>query len=353
MSDEPVSFGVVCPAPGEADGRITLAHGGGGRLMRRLIDEVIGPELGVAKDYLSLDSAVMDFPAGNRLAMTTDSYVVSPLFFPGSDIGALAVNGTINDLAVCGARPLALSVGLIAEEGLAVERMRAVLASMRRAADAAGVALVTGDTKVVERGKGDELFINTSGVGLVPSDRALSPDRIEPGDAVLVSGDLGRHGVAIACARENLALESSVESDCAPLNGLVEALFHAGVAVRCLRDLTRGGLVSALVELGGSAGVQIRLEESDVPVSDSVAGVCELLGLDPYYLANEGRLVAVVSRGSADQALEVLRAHEASAALCGIVEQGGEGAAPLTCRTRFGSSRVLDLLSGDQLPRIC
>lgn len=347
------SFSVVCPAPGDAGERITLAHGGGGRLMRRLIDEVIGPELGVAEKNLALDSAVLDIPPGHRLAMTTDSYVVRPIFFPGSDIGALAINGTVNDLAVAGAKPLAISVGLIAEEGLEVARLRAVLASMKQAAETAGVQLVTGDTKVVERGKGDELFINTSGVGLVPEGRDLSPANIRPGDAVLVSGDLGRHGVAIACAREGLALESTVESDCAPLGGLVEELFDAGVEIRCLRDLTRGGLVSALVELATSAGVQVQLEETIIPVSDPVQNVCELLGLDPLYLANEGRLVAIVGEDSAGRALEVLQQFESSAAHCGQVAEAAASGAPLVCRTSFGSTRVLDLLSGDQLPRIC
>lgn len=353
MSDVPEGFGVVCPAPDTGGERITLAHGGGGRLMHRLIVDVIGPGLGVASHHLALDSAVLDMPPGGRLAMTTDSYVVKPLFFPGADIGALAINGTVNDLAVAGARPVAISVAFIIEEGMVLERLRAVLASMKRAADAADVALVTGDTKVVERGKGDELFINTSGVGLVPDGRAPSPRQAQPGDAVLVSGDLGRHGVAIACARGNLALQSPVESDCAPLNGLVESLFEAGVVIRCLRDLTRGGLVSALVELAAVAGRQIRLDEARIPVADSVNSVCELLGLDPFYLANEGRLVAIVAPESAARALAVMQKRGPEAAVCGTVAAAGEGDAPLVCRTRFGSSRVLDLLSGDPLPRIC
>jgi len=353
VTDAPESFGVVCPVPGDDGDRITLAHGGGGRLMHRLIADVIGPGLGVDPKHLAVDSAVIDMPAGGRLAMTTDSYVVRPLFFPGADIGALAVNGTVNDLAMAGARPLAISVGFIAEEGLALSRLRSVLASMKRAAAAAGVALVTGDTKVVERGKGDELFINTSGMGLVPEGRDPAPRRIRPGDVVLVSGDLGRHGVAIACARENLALESPVESDCAPLNALVESLFEAGVDIRCLRDLTRGGLVSALVELAHTAGLQARLDEAAIPVSEEVRGVCELLGLDPLYLANEGRLVAIVSPDSSDRALAVMRERDPEAAACGTVESAGTDAASLVCRTPFGSTRVLDLLSGDQLPRIC
>jgi hydrogenase expression/formation protein HypE len=321
--------------------------------MRRLIEEVIGPELGLSAGDVALDSALLDVPKGHRLALTTDSYVVRPLFFPGSDIGALAVNGTVNDLAVSGARPSALSVGLIAEEGLEVARLRAVLASMRRAAEAAGVRLVTGDTKVVERGKGDELFVNTSGIGWVPDGRELSPARIRPGDVVLVSGDLGRHGVAIACAREGLALESRVESDCAPLAAPVEALFEAGVEVRCLRDLTRGGLVAALVELASSAGVRVELEEAGIPVSEPVQSVCELLGLDPLHLANEGRLVAIVAEASAQHALDVLRTFEPGASLCGQVGEPGAAGVPLVCRTRFGSVRALDLPSGDPLPRIC
>jgi len=353
VSDTGPRFQVVCPAAGEGERIVTLAHGGGGRLMRRLIEGVIGPALGLASGQLALDSAMFDAPAGQRLAMTTDSYVVKPLLFPGGNIGSLAVNGTVNDLAAAGARPLAMSVGLIAEEGLEIETLRRILESMRRAADAAGINLVTGDTKVVERGKGDGLFVNTAGIGAVPAGRDVSPARIRPGDAVLVSGDLGRHGVAIACARENLGLDSVVDSDCAPLNGMVEALFEAGIDVHALRDLTRGGMVSALVELAGSAAVQIRLEEAQIPVSGGVRSVCELLGLDPFYLANEGRMALVVAPGSAERALELLRDYQSSASHCGSVGEARAGDPPLVCRTAFGSARVLDLLSGEQLPRIC
>ena len=349
----PKRFGVVCPAPGDGGERLTLAHGGGGRLMRRLIDDVIGPGLGVSEAHLSLDSALLDVPPAHSLAMTTDSYVVRPLFFPGSDIGALAINGTVNDLAMVGARARAIGVGLILEEGFALADLRRVLESMKRAADAAGVDIVTGDTKLVERGKGDGLFINTSGVGFVPAGRSLSPRRVEAGDVILVSGDLGRHGAAIACSREGLALESEITSDCAPLSALVEALFDAGVALHCLRDLTRGGLVSALVEIASAARLQARLDEDAVPVSPPVRSVCELLGFDPFYLANEGRLVAIVPERSAEVALNIMRQFEPSAARCGGIGVRNESGAPLVCRTAFGTTRVLDLLSGDPLPRIC
>ncbi len=290
---------------------------------------------------------------GMRLAFTTDSFVVRPLIFPGGTIGDLAVNGTVNDLAMCGARPLYLSAGFILEEGLAMETLRLVVASMREAAARAGVALVTGDTKVVDKGKGEGIFINTAGIGIVESPLDPGPAAVEPGDAVLVSGDLGAHGVAILSVREGLEFESPILSDTAPLWPAVEALLRAGVAVHCLRDLTRGGLASALNEIAAARGVLIRIHEAWIPVAEPVRGACEILGLDPLYVANEGRFAAFVPERDADRALEVLAQApvSAGAARIGVVEEGPAGTVVL--RSRVGGNRVLDLLSGEQLPRIC
>jgi hydrogenase expression/formation protein HypE len=285
--------------------------------------------------------------------MTTDTFVVSPLFFPGGDIGRLAVFGTVNDLAMAGARPVALSAGFILEEGLPLATLERVVASMRRAADEAGVRVVTGDTKVVDRGKGDGVFINTAGIGVVAPGVDIAPRRVAPGDIVVVSGDLGRHGVAVMSVREGLAFEAELESDCAPLAGLVEALLEADVDVHCLRDLTRGGLAAALCEIAEGAGVGIALEEASIPVSEPVAGACELLGLDPLYVANEGRLVAFVPAEVAAQTLEIMRTHQAAPrpASIGIITKEHAGLVQL--RNPLGAERIVDLLSGEQMPRIC
>ncbi len=287
------------------------------------------------------------------LAFTTDSYVVRPLFFPGGDIGSLAVNGTINDLAMCGAKPLYLSAGFILEEGLSLEVLQRVVHSMAEAACVAGVPIVTGDTKVVDRGKGDGIFISTSGVGLVPNGVRVLPTLIQPCDAILVSGDLGLHGVAVLSVREGLTFDGNIESDSAPLHHVVADLIGSGIEIHCLRDLTRGGLASVLNELASAAKVGMAVEESDIPVNESVRGACELLGLDPLYVANEGRFVAIVPAPQADAALAVMHRHKAAhlAAHIGVVTTRD---APLVIlRTVVGTHRVLDLLSGEQLPRIC
>ncbi|HET8760151.1 MAG TPA: hydrogenase expression/formation protein HypE, partial [Nitrospiria bacterium] len=298
------------------------------------------------------DAAVAEIN-GARLALTTDSYVVSPLFFPGGDIGSLAVNGTVNDLAMAGARPLYLSAGFIIEEGLPRDVLTKVVGSMRAAADEAGVRIVTGDTKVVDKGKADGLFINTTGVGLVEARRPIQPNRVRPGDAILVSGDLGRHGIAVMAAREGLAFETALESDSAPLASLVLSLLEAGIDLHCLRDLTRGGLASALNEIAESAGAAIEVDERRISVREDVRGACELLGLDPLYVANEGRLVAFVPDRDAERALALMRAHRfgAGATVIGRVDAAAEPA--VTVRSALGTSRVLDMLSGEQLPRIC
>jgi hydrogenase expression/formation protein HypE len=345
-------FNLSCPVASPADDRVLLAHGGGGRLMHQLIEKVFLPEFSSAALEARHDGAILRVN-GLRLAFTTDSYVVRPLIFPGGTIGDLAVNGTVNDLAMCGARPLYLSAGFILEEGLEMETLRLVVRSMREAARRAGILLVTGDTKVVDKGKGDGVFINTAGIGVVEAPADIGPAAVRSGDAVLVSGDLGAHGVAVLSVREGLEFESPILSDTAPLWAPIEALLRAGIEVHCLRDLTRGGLASALNEIAEAGGVGIRVEEAAVPVTEAVQGACEILGLDPLYVANEGRFVAFVPEGDAERALKLLRGLPVSAAAARIggVTEGPRGVVAL--ESRIGGHRVLDMLSGEQLPRIC
>ncbi len=316
--------GPVCPLPAPDDGCIELAHGGGGARMHRLIEGLFRPAFGSPPTDPAHDGATVPV-GGSRLAFTTDSFVVTPLEFPGGDIGALSVIGTVNDLAMCGARPLSLSAGFILEEGLEIALLRRIAASMGQAAAAAGVAVSTGDTKVVERGKGDGLYISTAGIGLIPPGVAIGPQFVRPGDAVLLSGDVGRHGIAIMAAREGLGFETAIESDMASLAPPVAALLDAGVTLHCLRDLTRGGLATALVEIATAAGLELRLDADAVAVSDAVRGACEILGLDPWYVANEGRLVAFVPDADTARALAVLRAQPGGAAASVI---GRVGAGP-------------------------
>lgn len=328
------------------DELVNLAHGAGGKATHDLVEALFLTELGNGTG----DAALL---AGG-LAVTTDSFVVKPLFFPGGDIGALAVNGTVNDLAMAGARPLALTAGFVVEEGFPVAELRRIAASMRAAADAAGVGVVAGDTKVVERGKGDGVFVTTTGVGLVEPGRELSPQRVVPGDRVLVSGTIGDHGIAVLVARGGLELETDLESDTAPLNGLVETLLAAvGPGVRWLRDPTRGGVATTLNELALDADLAVVLDESALPVHAAVAGACEILGLDALYVANEGKLVAVVAAELADVALAALRGHELGAAAAIVGEIRASPAGMVFLETVFGGSRVVDMLVGDPLPRIC
>jgi hydrogenase expression/formation protein HypE len=347
-----MSGGLSCPIPDPGQDIIELAHGGGGLLMHRLIDQIIRPAFATSDDDFTHDGAVFE-PSGPRLAFTTDSYVVRPLFFPGGDIGSLAVFGTVNDLAMCGARPLYLSVGFILEEGLPIPLLRQVVASMRAAAETAEVRLVTGDTKVVERGRGDGLYVNTAGIGEVRPGVTIGPRHIQPGDAVLVSGDIGRHGIAVMAAREGFGFEGEIASDCAPLAQTVTRLLDDGIELHCLRDPTRGGLATALVEIARTGNVTMRIEESAIAVSDPVRGACELLGLDPLYVANEGRFVSFVPAAAAPRALSILRSAPggSDASMIGRVESRGEGAVLLA--GPIGGTRVLDMLSGEQLPRIC
>ena len=351
MTETP-EFGASCPLPHTDCAEILLAHGGGGRLMHQLIERTIVPVFRNPVLDVRHDSAVLDLD-GARLAFTTDGYVVRPLFFPGGNIGSLAVNGTVNDLAMCGARPLYLSAGFVLEEGLPVETLQRILASMKRAADDAGVQIVTGDTKVVDRGKGDGIFITTAGVGRLDHTLAIAPTSVRAGDAVILSGDIGRHGMAIMAVREGLEFETTIESDCAPLAGLVADLISAGIEVHCLRDLTRGGLASALIEIAEAGAVQIHIREAAIPVGEEVRGACEILGFDPLYVANEGRFVCFAPEADAERALRILRAHPLGkeAALIGSVTQKAPGL--VTLESHIGATRIVDMLSGEQLPRIC
>jgi hydrogenase expression/formation protein HypE len=345
-------FQLHCPVPLNGGDCVQLAHGGGGRRMQELLEGLVLPAFGNDILLERHDGASLNI-GGAKLAFTTDSYVVRPLFFPGGDIGTLAINGTVNDLAMCGARPLYLSSALILEEGLPMETLRRVVDSMRSSARTANVQLVTGDTKVVDKGKGDGIFINTAGIGVREHDITISPRNVRPGDAILLSGDIGRHGIAIMATREGLSFESTVASDCAPLWEPIEALLTADVDIHCLRDLTRGGLSSSLIEIAEAGGVRNAIEEASISIREEVVGACEILGLDPLYLANEGRFVAFVPAHEADRALEVLRSFTVSAeAVCiGRVMEGPAGL--VTMKTWLGTERIVDMLSGEQLPRIC
>ena len=347
-------FTLSCPIPISEYPTVLLAHGGGGKLMHQLIERIFITAFGNPLLETRHDAATLNIPGG-KLAFTTDSYVVRPLFFRGGDIGTLAINGTVNDLSMSGARPLYLSAGFIIEEGLAMETLWRVVQSMRAAADAAGVSIVTGDTKVVDRGKGDGIFINTAGVGVIEHDLAISPASVREGDVILLNGDIGRHGMAIMAEREGLAFESAIDSDCAPLNGVVGALVAAGIEIHCMRDLTRGGLASALVEIAEAARVAVRIEENAIPVREDVRGACEILGIDPMYVANEGRFICIVPEREADRALGILRGDEmgAEARRIGVIGSGDSSAGLVTLKSCIGASRIVDMLSGEQLPRIC
>jgi hydrogenase expression/formation protein HypE len=348
----------TCPLPQSRYDHVLLGHGSGGQLTADLIGRLFLPALG--NEVLSAleDQATVSLSAGNgvkaaRIAFTTDAFVVRPLFFPGGDIGRLAVHGTVNDLAVGGARPLFLSAAFILEEGLPLADLERIVASMRDACGEAGVALVTGDTKVVDRGKGDGVFITTSGIGLVPEGRVLSIHAAQPGDRILVSGTLGDHGIAILSVREGLEFETVLESDSAPLHGLAEAILEACPGTRCMRDPTRGGLSSALNELAAASRVGVELAEAALPLRREVKGACEMLGLDPLYVANEGKLIAVVPPEDAGRALAAMQAHPLGkdAAVIGMVVAAHPGMVVL--RSRVGGERVVTLLTGEQLPRIC
>ncbi len=361
---EQPDWDAACPVPVSRYDRVVLGHGSGGRLSHELLTEVFLEELGTDSVEHEEDQAILswgrmaaeagqDAAGATRLAFTTDSFVVSPTFFPGGNVGDLAVNGTVNDLCMGGAVPEYLSAAFILEEGFPIASLRKIVLSMRRAADEARVRIVTGDTKVVERGKGDGVYVTTSGVGRVPASRRLSAKNARPGDRVLVSGTLGDHGIAMVAVREGIELETSLVSDTRPLVGLVEVLLQAAPNTRALRDPTRGGLSSSLNEIARSSSVAIRLEEVVLPIRPEVKGACELLGLDPLYVANEGKLVAIVPPEETGTALEALRQHPdgKQAAVVGEVTDGSAGR--VTLRSSIGGERVVSLLSGQQLPRIC
>ena len=341
-----------CPLPFEDYPNVLLAHGGGGKLMNQLIERIFLASFDNPALAQRHDGSVLEIN-GQRIAFATDSYVVQPLFFPGGDIGTLAVNGTVNDLAMCGANPKWLSAGFIIEEGLPMETLWRVAQSMKKAADAAGVQLVTGDTKVVDKGKGDGLFINTAGIGIVEHRVSIHPGHVQPGDVILINGDVGRHGMAIMSVREGLQFETAIESDCAPMASLVKALLDAGIEAHCLRDLTRGGLASALNEIADAAHLRIEIDEPSVPVRDDVRGACEILGFDPLYVANEGRFIAVIPARDLTGALEIMRAHSLGEGACFIGTVTGDSEPLVTLKNRIGTTRILDMLSGEQLPRIC
>ncbi|MDY0340855.1 MAG: hydrogenase expression/formation protein HypE [Coriobacteriia bacterium] len=332
--------------------RILLAHGSGGTMMKELIEEIFVAEFGDEVLLRMDDAAALDFP-GSRLAFSTDSYVVHPLFFPGGDIGKLAICGTVNDVATSGARPLYLSVGFVLEEGFMIEDLKRILVSMRDAAAEAGVRIVTGDTKVVERGHGDGCYINTAGVGVLPEGVDLSGSHCRPGDVVLLSGTLGDHGIAVISTREGLEFSTDIRTDAAPLNHLVHAVLEAAPDVRCFRDPTRGGLASTLNELASASHVSITVEETTVPVNDQVRGASEMLGYDVYQVANEGKMVAIVPAEQSEAALAAMQdaPHGSEAAIIGTVAESPAG--KVYVRTAFGATRIMDMLVGEQLPRIC
>ena len=336
---------------------ITLAHGSGGKAMRDLIDDLFvatfdSPELNTLEDQARFDLASLA-AQGDRLAMTTDSYVVDPLFFPGGDIGKLAVTGTVNDLAVGGAVPLYLSCGMIIEEGFAISDLRRIVQSMKATADQAGVRIVTGDTKVVHKGAADKLFINTAGVGVIPAGIDIAAHRARPGDVVICNGFIGDHGAAIVDARGEYAIENTIETDCAPLGDLIQAMLAVCPEIHCMRDATRGGIATVLNEFAQSSDCAIRIDETALPIRPAVRGMCEILGLDPLYLANEGKLIAIVPGDQAEAvlaAMRILPAGEHSGIIGEVMETPAQR---VILSTGFGGDRIVDMLVGEQLPRIC
>jgi hydrogenase expression/formation protein HypE len=334
-------------------GRVDMTHGSGGRAMAQLIEELFGRHFDNEFLRQGNDGASLPVPIGGRLVMSCDGHVVSPLFFPGGDIGCLSVHGTINDVAVMGAKPLWLAASFILEEGFPLADLAKIVESMARAAREAGVPVVTGDTKVVEAGKADGVFIATTGVGVVPDGVVLSGDRARPGDVILLSGTIGDHGMAIMAEREGLGFSAPIVSDTAALHGLIAAMLDTGADIRCLRDPTRGGLATTLNEIARQSGVGMMLEESSIPVNPEVAAACEFLGLDPLYVANEGKLVAIVAGADADRVLAAMRAHPLGgrAARIGTVHEDAHHFVQMT--TGFGGRRIVDWLTGEQLPRIC
>jgi hydrogenase expression/formation protein HypE len=353
QQDSVIIHGLVCPRPLSHDDTIVLGHGSGGRMTQRLIEKTFYPPFENPTLLRGDDSAVVESPGGGRFALSTDAHIVSPLFFPGGDIGSLAVCGTANDLAMVGAQPLWISASFIIEEGLPHYLLERVTQSMKAAADEAGLIIVAGDTKVAERGKADGLFITTSGVGWIPADRDVSGTNARPGDALLLSGTIGDHGIAVLAARGELDFQTELESDIAPLNSMVEAMFAVSPSIRVLRDPTRGGVATTLNEIARQSGVAIVLDETTIPVRPEVEAACEMLGFDPLYVANEGKLLACVPDEDADKVLKAMRAAKYGADACriGTVEEDPQGR--VLMKTSIGGTRVIDVLAGEMLPRIC
>ncbi len=345
-------FNLNCPLPLQKYPRILLAHGGGGKLMRQLIDSMLLPTFS-QPNQIEHDATVLNLHR-NKIAFTTDSYVVNPLFFPGGNIGSMAVYGTVNDLAMSGAKPLYLSLGFILEEGLEIASLWEVIKSIKQAAEISKVNIVTGDTKVVEKGKGDGIFINTSGIGIIEHNLEINSHAIEDNDAIILSGDLGQHGIAIMAVREGLEFETSIQSDSAPVAETILELLNAGIEIHCLRDLTRGGLASALNEIAISANLEITINENSIPVKEEVKGACEILGFDPLYIANEGRFVAFVNPKYLAKTLEILGKYHEEASLIGKVKTSNKlTQGRVIMNSKIGAKRIVDMLSGEQLPRIC
>ncbi|MBC8345878.1 MAG: hydrogenase expression/formation protein HypE [Candidatus Marinimicrobia bacterium] len=339
-------FTLNCPIPFDNSGHITMAHGGGGKIMNQLIQNLF--QSNFSNDVMDQlhDGAILDF-SGSKLAFSTDSFVIDPLFFPGGDIGSLAVHGTVNDVAMCGAIPKYLSLSLILEEGFPVKDLERIIHSIKSASEKSGIDIVTGDTKVVDKGKGDGIYINTAGIGEVMPGVEISPLNVSPGDAIVISGDIGRHSIAIMAVREGLTFETTVESDSMAVNHLVKSIIDSGVTPHCFRDLTRGGLASALVEISQTAKIHIQIEESTIPVLREVRGACEILGFDPIYLANEGRFISFVKKNDVEKVLD---------AIPGSVKIGeviSNEKTRVTMKQPFGPEKIIDMLSGEQLPRIC
>ena len=345
-----------CPLPLRDQPNIVMGHGGGGRLSAELIEHLFLPAFAGTEHEAALkqlgDSAVLDM-AGGRIAMSTDSYVVRPRFFPGGNIGDLAINGTINDISVAGGVPIALTCGMILEEGLPLDELGTIVTTMGKAARAAGVSIVTGDTKVVDGGHGDGVYINTAGFGIVPAERHLGPGEVSVGDAIIVSGPVGMHGIAVMSVREGLEFGSDIVTDSAPLNGLVEHLFASGCHVKMMRDPTRGGVAASLNEIAGTSGKGIQIVERDIPVPDDVRAACGFLGLDPLYVANEGKLIAFVAADDAERALDVMREHPLGVGATRIGTVVEEHPWMVVAKTGIGGTRVVDLPLSEQLPRIC
>jgi len=353
MADAPSGFdSFSCPVPFARYPQILLAHGGGGKLTHELIAQLFLPAFHNSLLEPLHDGAILTLP-GERIAFTTDSYVVHPLFFPGGSIGDLAIYGTVNDLAMCGARPLYLSAAMIIEEGLPMDDLRRITMAMRAAADQAGVALVTGDTKVVDRGKGDGMFITTSGIGVIPPNVDIQPVRVRPGDAILINGPIAQHGIAIMSVREGLSFTTQITSDTAPLHSIVAAMLSACPDIHVLRDPTRGGVASTLNEIASQGGVGMELEEDAILIDEDVRGACEILGFDPLYVANEGKVIAIVPDAASDQVLQAMREHPLGRRASCIGHVVDTHAGVVTLRNRIGSMRIVDMLSGEQLPRIC